>query len=75
MAPRSRFQSDRSGQFEIWVCGSDGAHCAQLTNINRPFITGTPRWSPDGKWIAFDSAWEGRFHIYVAMLPEEPRDA
>ena len=59
------FQSDRSGQFEIWVCGSDGAHCAQLTNINRPFITGTPRWSPDGKWIAFDSAWEGRFHIYV----------
>ena len=59
------FQSDRSGQIEIWVCGSDGAHCAQLTNINRPFITGTPRWSPDGKWIAFDSAWEGRFHIYV----------
>jgi Tol biopolymer transport system component/DNA-binding winged helix-turn-helix (wHTH) protein len=59
------FQSDRSGQFEIWLCGSDGAHCAQLTNINRPFITGTPRWSPDGKWIAFDSAWEGRFHIYV----------
>ena len=33
--------------------------------MNRPFITGTPRWSPDGKWIAFDSAWEGRFNVYV----------
>ncbi|MEO8367766.1 MAG: winged helix-turn-helix domain-containing protein [Candidatus Solibacter sp.] len=59
------FQSTRSGWIEIWACGSDGAHCAQITNVNRRFITGTPRWSPDSKWIAYDSAWEGRFHIYV----------
>ena len=58
--------SNRSGNEEIWVCGSDGAHCVQITNINRPYIlTGTPRWSHDGKWIAFDSAWEGRFNVYV----------
>ena len=37
----------------------------QITNINRPFMTGTPSWSPDGKWIAFDSSWEGRFNVYV----------
>ena len=59
------FQSTRNGWTEIWVCGSDGAHCAQVTNVNRRFITGSPRWSPDSKSIAYDSAWEGRFHVYV----------
>jgi len=62
---RILLQSTRSGRTEIWACGSDGAHCTQVTNVNRPFITGTPRWSPDGMWIAYDSAWEGRFHVYV----------
>ena len=28
-------------------------------------VTGTPRWSPDGQTIAFDSNLEGQFEIYV----------
>ena len=59
------FQSNRSGTAEIWTCRGDGAHCVQITNFNKSFITGTPRWSPNGMWIAFDSAWEGHFNIYV----------
>jgi len=46
------FMSDRSGYVEIWVSNRDGSSPAQLTNLHG---SGTPRWSPDGLWIAFDS--------------------
>lgn len=35
----------------------------QLTNFHSQ--TGTPRWSPDGKWIVFDSRTSGRASLYV----------
>ena len=35
----------------------------QLTNIG--WHSGTPRWSPDGRWIAFDARVEDHAHIYV----------
>lgn len=34
----------------------------QLTNIG--WHSGTPRWSPDGRWIAFDARVEDNVHIY-----------
>jgi Tol biopolymer transport system component/DNA-binding winged helix-turn-helix (wHTH) protein len=46
------FMSDRSGFMEIWVSNRDGSSAVQLTNLHG---SGTPRWSPDGLWIAFDS--------------------
>jgi Tol biopolymer transport system component/DNA-binding winged helix-turn-helix (wHTH) protein len=50
------FMSDRSGNMEIWVSNSDGSAPVQLTNLHE---CGTPRWSPDGLWIAFDSTSGG----------------
>jgi Tol biopolymer transport system component len=35
----------------------------QLTRIAG--FAGSPRWSPDGQWIAFDSSISGSFNVYV----------
>jgi Tol biopolymer transport system component len=47
------FQSGRTTRPEIWKSDADGSHLLQMTSFERGF-SGTPRWSPDGKWIAFD---------------------
>ncbi len=56
--------SDRTGSWEIWVCDSDGSNPVQLTSFRGP-RTGTPRWSPDGQRIAFDSRPQGRSDIFI----------
>jgi eukaryotic-like serine/threonine-protein kinase len=56
-------RASRSGGFEIWVCDSDGSGAAQLTSLGAE--SGTPRWSPDGERIAFDSSVEGQWEVYV----------
>ena len=47
------WMSMRTGSEEMFVSDSDGHHQTQITRLGR--YSGTPRWSPDGKWIAFDS--------------------
>ena len=51
---RVAFRSNRSGSNEIWVSDSNGRIPVQLTKYGGP-LTGTPRWSPDGMNIAFDT--------------------
>ena len=47
------WMSNRTGSSEIWVSQATGENPLQMTHLNS--YSGTPRWSPDGKWIAFDS--------------------
>ena len=56
------FHSDRSGDFNIWVCDIDGANAVQLTYLHR---TGIPRWSPDSRHIVFASSVKGPRVIFV----------
>jgi Tol biopolymer transport system component len=57
------FASDRSGKAEIWLANSDGSSTIQLT-FSR--ASGTPRWSPDGRWIVYDTQDDnGRWDVYV----------
>lgn len=61
---RIAFESNRSGPEEVWVANSDGTDPVQLTNFGRH--SGTPRWSPDGRWIAFDAyGADGRWQVWV----------
>jgi Tol biopolymer transport system component len=46
------------------VCDSDGANLIKLTNLNHT-NTGTPRWSPDGRNIVFDSLAEGNRDLWL----------
>jgi Tol biopolymer transport system component len=47
------FQSGRTGSFEIWLSSAEGDNPLQLTALGR--YSGSARWSPDGRWIAFDT--------------------
>jgi Tol biopolymer transport system component/DNA-binding winged helix-turn-helix (wHTH) protein len=49
------FGSIRSGTHQIWRSNADGSDPVQLTFFElESSWSGTPRWSPDGKWVAFD---------------------
>ena len=61
------FRSDRSGANEIWLSRSDGSDPRRVTHFNGP-MTGSPRWSPDGHALAFDSRAGGHAGIYVADI-------
>jgi Tol biopolymer transport system component len=43
------------GAYALYVVGTNGCALHRLTRS----IAGNPSWSPDGKWIAFDTSGEG----------------
>jgi len=50
------YMSGSHSEMDIWVSNLDGSGALKLTSAGR---CGTPRWSPDSQWIAFDS--DGRY--------------
>ena len=65
------FNSNRSANWELWICDAAGHDCRQLTSFGGP-IPGSPRWSPDGRWIAFDNPQAGNEDIYVISADGGP---
>lgn len=57
------FQSNRDGDFEIFIIHADGGHLQQLTSNESD--DQYPRVSPNGQQIAFQSMRDGNSEIYV----------
>ncbi|OGO40753.1 MAG: hypothetical protein A2Z04_09040 [Chloroflexi bacterium RBG_16_57_9] len=57
------FQSNRTGNDDIWVASLDSGKEVQLTKDAAS--DRRPNWSPDGAWIAFDSDRSGNRDIWI----------
>jgi eukaryotic-like serine/threonine-protein kinase len=65
------FTSDRSGTKAVWVCDREGLNPVELVSFEGAEV-GSPRWSPDNRWIAFDSPKAGNSDIYVISADGGP---
>jgi Tol biopolymer transport system component len=63
---RIALASERNGKSrEIWIANVDGSGAVRLTDTSGK-LQGTPRWSPDGRWIAYDVLDpSGDYSVYV----------
>ena len=62
------FESDRMGYSDIWMCDSVGSNCRQLTALHG--TSGTARWSPNGRYISFESVAQDYYGVGVVELPD-----
>ena len=51
---------------QVFVCNADGSNTIQLTRGEKN--SGNPKWSYDGKWIAYTSNRDGKNNLYVLPL-------
>jgi serine/threonine protein kinase/Tol biopolymer transport system component len=58
------FESDRSGAYGIWTANADGSDPALLYG-RKEFISGSPAWSSDGRFVAFDTRSGKHTQIFV----------
>jgi tricorn protease len=57
---------------DLWTCAPDGGTALRLTT--RGGCIGTPRFSPDGTWIAYTAVLEGNADVWVIpAIGGEPR--
>lgn len=61
------FESDRLGFWDIWTCDVDGSRCDQITSLHG--TAGRARWSPNGRYIAFEFHPHERSEIYLVEVP------
>ncbi len=48
---------------QVWLCNADGSNAVQLTKGDKN--SANPKWSPDGRLIAFTSSRDGKNNLYV----------
>ncbi len=60
------FVSNINGAYNLWKMNSDGSGRVQLTDT--PNVERFPRWSHDGRWVAFQADYEGSFDIWAIRV-------
>jgi Tol biopolymer transport system component len=70
---RIAFQSNRTGDHEIFVMNADGSGVVQLTDSDG--IDAHPSWSPDGSKIVFASARTGDMYASAGKMQIYVMDA
>ncbi len=69
----SQLDADKDGSdTDIWMAPIDGGEALRMTAGDKPETT--PRWSPDGRWLAFLSARGGET-TQVWLLPRQGGEA
>ena len=69
---RVAFSSRRSGYSALWVSNRDGSRALRLTNFEDGRV-GSPCFSADGKWIAFDAIRPGgSWNLYLVPADGGP---
>ncbi len=63
------FESDRTGDYELYVVNIDGTDLIRLTDDEGQ--DSQSDWSPDGSKLAFESDRDGDFDVYVLDLETE----
>ncbi len=58
------FTMSKDGVFQIWVSEADGTRSVPITQFTGQHLT-APRWSADGKSIAFHGFKEGQADIFI----------
>ena len=66
-------QEAESSARDIWLVPVAGGEGRPL--LKGPFEECNPRFSPDGRWLAYSSDESGRFEVYVLRVPELDRRA
>ncbi len=55
---------------DLWLASTEGGAARRITT--HPGLELFPKFSPDGKWIAFTGQYDGNFNVYV--MPAEGGD-
>ncbi len=58
------FENRRAGSFQVWKAGLNGENAGPFIPF-RGHAMGTPRYSPDGRWIVFDGVEEKERDLYL----------
>ena len=61
------FESNRLGFWDLWTCEIGKGDCNQITSLHG--TAGRARWSPNGRYIAFEFHPNEHSEIYIVEVP------